>query len=173
MKSFFCKLASKFKNENDHNSLSPDIHISSSVNKVSGGASEQNDKNINAYRGHFGEDAAAEYLVSYGYKIKGRNLRYGKYELDIIAEDGSYLVFVEVKTRTEPPPNTLYSYGRPASAVSYQKKQNTLAAAREYLWEHPTRKRRRIDVIEVYLARNTDTPTVSEINHIRNAFGAR
>lgn len=163
MVGFFQKLVSKLKKKKDDTSPPSDDN----------GNAVQLNKNTNAYRGRFGEDAAANYLADHGFEIKARNLRYGKHEIDIIAEDRAYLVFVEVKTRTVPPPNSLYSYGRPASAVTYQKKQNTLAAAREYLWEHPTRKRRRIDVIEVYLARDTDTPTVSKINHIRNAFGAR
>ena len=83
------------------------------------------------------------------------------------------IVFVEVKTRTEAPAGCLYTYGRPASAVTYGKKQNTVAAASEYLRENRSEKRARIDVIEVYLERGTEAPAVSKINHIRNAFGAR
>lgn len=136
--------------------------------------------NTRASHGRFGEDAAAEYLIRNGYKIKGRNVRYGRHELDIIAEDDEYLVFVEVKTRTEAPSGCLYTYGRPASAVNYEKKQNTVAAANEYIRENRessaggSSKRMRIDVIEVYLARgDSDKPKITEINHIRNAFGAR
>lgn len=173
MKGFFSRLGEKLKRKKDTSPLPPDTGTTTIANRSTVGEYQSTKTNTNAYRGRFGEDAAADFLVGQGYEIKGRNLRYGRHELDIIAEDRAYLVFVEVKTRTEAPPNSIYSYGRPASAVTYQKKQNTLAAAREYLWEHPTRKRRRIDVIEVYLARDTDAPTVSRINHIRNAFGAR
>lgn len=127
-----------------------------------------------ATRGRFGEDAAAEYLEHNGYIIKERNIRFGRHELDIIAEDDMYIVFVEVKTRTEAPENRLYTYGRPASAVTYEKRQNTVLAAREYLHRFPSSKRARIDVIEIYLARdNSSAPKVSKINHIRNAFGSR
>ncbi len=128
---------------------------------------------VKASHGRFGEDAAAQYLTDNGYTIKGRNVRFGRHELDIIAEDDEYIVFVEVKTRTEAPAGCLYTYGRPASAVTYGKKQNTVAAASEYLRENRSEKRARIDVIEVYLERGTEAPAVSKINHIRNAFGAR
>ena len=91
---------------------------------------------VKASHGRFGEETAARYLADSGYTIKGRNVRFGRHELDIIAEDDEYIVFVEVKTRTEAPAGCLYTYGRPASAVTYGKKQNTVAAASEYLREN-------------------------------------
>ncbi len=132
-------------------------------------------KTVKAQHGAFGEDAAAEYLATEGYIIKERNIRFGRHELDIVAENQEYIVFVEVKTRTEAPGGCLYTYGRPASAVGYEKKKNTVLAAREYLHHYPSSKRVRIDVIEVYLARggNAAEPQVSKINHIRNAFASR
>lgn len=139
----------------------------------------KNASNARAAHGRIGEDAAAAFLERNGYTVKGRNVRFGRHELDIIAEDDEYLVFVEVKTRTEAPAGCLYTYGRPAAAVNYEKKLNTVAAANEYLRmlraeERANTKRARIDVIEVYLARgNSDDPEISKINHIRNAFGAR
>ena len=122
---------------------------------------------VKASHGRFGEDAAAQYLTDNGYTIKGRNVRFGRHELDIIAEDDEYIVFVEVKTRTN------LQMGLPREYVSPAKKQNTVAAASEYLRENRSEKRARIDVIEVYLERGTEAPAVSKINHIRNAFGAR
>ncbi len=50
--------------------------------------------------GRKGEDLAAEYLSSKGYRILERNWRWSRAEADIIAMDGEVLVFVEVKTRT-------------------------------------------------------------------------
>ncbi len=49
--------------------------------------------------GDRGEDYTARFLQKQGYTITGRNWhsRYG--EIDIIAENGEYLLFVEVKTR--------------------------------------------------------------------------
>lgn len=49
--------------------------------------------------GNAGEDAAAEHLARLGWRILDRNWRSVHLELDIIAEEGDTLVFVEVKTR--------------------------------------------------------------------------
>lgn len=50
--------------------------------------------------GKEGEDIAAEYLRTLGYKIRGRNIRLGKDEIDLLAEDREHvLVFAEVKSR--------------------------------------------------------------------------
>ena len=67
---------------------------------------------VKASHGRFGEDAAAQYLTDNGYTIKGRNVRFGRHELDIIAEDDEYIVFVEVKTRTEASVRTSAAYDR-------------------------------------------------------------
>jgi putative endonuclease len=51
--------------------------------------------------GRQGEDFAARYLASRGYRIRAANVRLGRYEIDLIADDPheQMLVFVEVKTR--------------------------------------------------------------------------
>lgn len=53
-------------------------------------------------RGREGEEVAAAYLQSLGYRIEGRNVRFGRLEIDIIAYDPAekMMVFAEVKTRT-------------------------------------------------------------------------
>jgi len=51
--------------------------------------------------GQKGETFAIEYLQKAGYKIRHRNWRSGKKELDIVAENKDYIVFVEVKTRNK------------------------------------------------------------------------
>ncbi len=82
--------------------------------------------------GDRGEDYTARYLQKQGYTITGRNWhsRYG--EIDIIAENGEYLLFVEVKTR---------------KAGSMPQKQQTLRlTAESYLLAHPTEKQPRFDV---------------------------
>lgn len=67
-----------------------------------------------------GEDAAARYLKKKGYKITARNYRTPHGELDIIAENKEYIVFVEVKTRNA---RSDRKYGRPADAVDGTKKR--------------------------------------------------
>lgn len=126
--------------------------------------------------GRLGEDAAVEFLKKNGYTVIERNYRAGRNEIDIIASDKSYIVFVEVKARTYK--NEEYMpYGRPSAAVDRDKKQRTVAAATEYLKKHNTKgKQPRIDVIEIYFAHSpsfASTKEVTKINHIINAFGAR
>lgn len=65
--------------------------------------------------GRVGEDCAADFLVrECGFVILARNWRYRQKEIDIIAEDGESLVFVEVKTRSsdDVPPSDLISYSK-------------------------------------------------------------
>lgn len=52
--------------------------------------------------GMTGEEVAARYLESAGYRILERNVRFGRYEIDIVAKDKArkMIVFVEVKTRS-------------------------------------------------------------------------
>ena len=125
--------------------------------------------------GRLGEDIAADYLEKNGYRIVRRNQRLGKNELDIIAEDDNYTVFVEVKTRS-----CLYpewgGFGVPSRAVDEGKRKNTLKASRDYMAQNYINKQPRIDVIEVYVYEKSGefkTPTVLKVNHIRNAFDAR
>jgi putative endonuclease len=119
--------------------------------------------------GRFGENAACAYLKSQKYKIIEQNYFASHNEIDIIAENKQYIVFVEVKTRTV---NHSSEFGTPASAVTYSKQKRTLAAAQAYLNVHKTNKFPRLDVIEVYLSKalNKNEPKIVKINHIEDAF---
>lgn len=123
--------------------------------------------------GNFGENEAAKFLEKNGYKISARNYRYSHYEIDIIAEDTESIVFVEVKTRTVDD-DGYNRYGRPARAVDAAKQKRLIDAAYAYLRAHPSRKRPRLDVVEVYLKKSDNSQLqVMNVHHIRNAFGRR
>lgn len=125
--------------------------------------------------GRLGEELAADFLIKEGYTIVERNKHLGKNEIDIIAEDKDFFVFVEVKTRTCLYPES-GEFGIPSRAVDISKRKNTVKASRDYLYSHYTEKQPRIDVIEVYLLEQKEqmlTPKPIKINHIRNAFDAR
>ena len=125
--------------------------------------------------GRLGEELAADFLKNDGYTIVAQNTRLGKQEIDIIAEDNDFLVFVEVKTRTCLYPESNV-FGIPARAVDVSKRKNTVTAARHYLLANYTEKQPRIDVIEVYLLQQKDgllNPKPIKINHIRNAFDSK
>ena len=118
--------------------------------------------------GRFGENVACEHLKKQKFKILEQNYYASHNEIDIIAENKQYIIFVEVKTRSCAGTLDL-NFGSPASAVTYSKQKRTLAAAQAYLIEHSNKKTPRLDVIEVYLDK-TDK-TVLKINHIEDAFG--
>ncbi len=130
----------------------------------------------NLFLGRFGEDVAVNFLEKDGYTIVGRNIKFGRHELDIIAEDKNFIIFVEVKTRSCQHPESS-DYGNPGRAVTYKKRTDTLRATFDYLKTHPTKKQPRIDVIEVFLQHISDNratpPQILNINHIRNAFDVK
>ena len=117
--------------------------------------------------GILGEKIARRFLRRHGYRILESNIHQSHKEIDIIATNKEYIVFVEVKTRSvENDPSELYE--RAASAVNKRKQQNLIFAARSYLSQHYTDKQPRMDVLEVYVKKGTKK--VVEINHITNAY---
>ena len=123
--------------------------------------------------GRYGESVACFYLQSKKYKIIAQNYYAQHNEIDIIAENKKYIVFVEVKSRSCSNPRDM-AFGTPAMAVTAAKQKRTIAAAQAYLNEHQTNKTPRLDVIEIYLSKSKDgSPSeVLKINHIEDAFGA-
>lgn len=115
--------------------------------------------------GFFGERAAAFYLQLRGYRIRERNFRCSYGEIDLIAERGNQLVFVEVKTRRSD------EYGTPAEAVGYRKQKKITTVAQYYLLAYPEDKEIRFDVVEVCV-RSTGRGgfRVKKINHLPDAF---
>lgn len=117
--------------------------------------------------GMFGEKIARRFLRRHRYRIVESNIHQSHKEIDIIATNKEYIVFVEVKTRTvDGEISDLYE--RAASAVNKRKQQNLIFAARSYLSQHYTDKQPRMDVIEVYIKKGTKK--ILEINHIENAY---
>lgn len=119
--------------------------------------------------GDIGERAAERFLKKNGYKIKGRNCHFSHNELDIVAENDKFILFVEVKTRTADPTQNS-PYGVPSSAVTPAKQKRLIEAALAYLSKNPTSKQPRMDVIEVWLDKKT--LEVVKLNHITDAYGA-
>ena len=122
--------------------------------------------------GDFGEQKAVNYLRLRGYTVKERNYRAGHYEIDIIASRFRELAFVEVKTRTYSNPEEIETLPPPGNAVKRDKQRFTRQAAKQYLYEHPSNKRPRMDVIEVWLVRDekNNKTKVAKINHIKAAY---
>jgi putative endonuclease len=94
--------------------------------------------------GKKGEEKALAVLKKEGYKIIEKNYRNPLGEIDIIAEEGGYLVFVEVKKR-----NTA-RFGGPFSAVDEKKKRHIIGSAMFYLKDHKCFDRKvRFDVVGI------------------------
>ena len=112
--------------------------------------------------GRWGEEQAAAYLKEKHYMIVGMNYssRFG--EIDLIAEDRRFIVFVEVKLRKSDRFATAGSY------VTAAKQQRLIATARMYLASHVSGKQPRFDVIEIYAPSGIGGP--KHIHHIENAF---
>jgi len=109
--------------------------------------------------GEQGEELAAGHLKEKGYKILHRNWRSGKRELDIVAENNDFVVFVEVKTRSE---NFLASAG---DTVSREKQRLLLFAAESYIRRYNINKDSRFDIITIISKGQNYS-----IEHLENAF---
>lgn len=77
-----------------------------------------------------GETLACGYLRENGYEIICRNYSCPAGEIDIIAKEGGYTVFVEVKSRTGT------SFGMPAESVDYRKRRKIITAAKFWISAH-------------------------------------
>ena len=75
--------------------------------------------------GRFGESIACEYLKKQKFKVLEQNYYASHNEIDIIAENKQYIIFVEVKTRSCTN-NLDLNFGSPASAVTYSKQKRIL-----------------------------------------------
>ncbi len=94
--------------------------------------------------GQLGEGLAAQHLEEQGYVICERNYRCTVGEIDIVALDGEYLAFVEVRTRKSK------RFGSPEESISTAKKQKLIEVAQTYLQERESLPLDwRIDVVSI------------------------
>ena len=105
--------------------------------------------------GKKGENLAVKYLKRNGYKILKRNFTNPYGEVDIVAQKGDTVAFIEVKTRLSD------VFGAPSEAVNYKRKQRYIAAAKYFFYERDMDCTVRFDIIEIFKG---------TINHIENAF---
>ena len=112
--------------------------------------------------GDLGEKAAEELLAGNGYRIVARNHRCPRGEVDLVAERGELLVFVEVRTRAT------RVFGGPEETVGASKQKRVVHAARDFLarWRGPPRGAR-FDVVAV-----VDCPGGPRLEHFPAAFDA-
>lgn len=110
--------------------------------------------------GRRGEETAEVFLVERGWRIRARRFRARGGEIDLVAEDGDVLVFVEVKG------GATESFGIPAERVDPRKQRRIATAAAAFLARYDLGGRVcRFDVVEV-----TAGPGEDRIRHIEDAF---
>ena len=113
--------------------------------------------------GRAGEETAKKYLIKNGYDILESNFRCRCGEIDLIVEGEDYIIFVEVKTRTNS------NYGFPVESINYKKRHSIINTAKTYIsYKNIKDSNLRFDVIEVIT--NAEKPEKNNINHIKNAF---
>lgn len=110
--------------------------------------------------GRLGEECVCEYLNGHGYRIAARNFRIKGGEIDIVAENGFYIAFVEVKTRK---PNSVVTG---FEAVTKRKKGLIIRAAAEYCIRNPSELQPRFDTAQVIAYEGR----ILRIDYIENAF---
>ena len=110
--------------------------------------------------GKAGQKAAEAFLFKKGYSILERNFHTRSGELDIVARDEDYIVFVEVKARKG------LEYGYPREAVTRTKQKRIIRTALVYLTRHHLSNNNiRFDVVEVLFQHGQ-----VYASHIENAF---
>jgi putative endonuclease len=112
--------------------------------------------------GKLGEEAARKFLKKRGYRIRETGFRCHHGEIDIVAQKKDYLVFVEVRTKTN------LEFGTPEESITQSKKEKLIASALTYTTTHqnlPTLWR--IDVVAIELDEKGKT---KRIEHIENAI---
>ncbi len=116
-------------------------------------------------KGIAGEVIAARFLREKGYRVMSSNYRSRFGEIDIIAQDGKDIVFVEVKARSE---NSIIL---PREAVTHDKQKKILRTAALYIRAYPSNLQPRFDVVEVWVS--DDDPMIPlQIDHLISAYEA-
>lgn len=110
--------------------------------------------------GQKGEDLALKFLTEKGFRIKERNWRYDRAEIDLIAVHSQQIVFIEVKTRSA------VIFEEPRDSISEQKIRLLVHAAEAYLLEKEIDLEARFDVVSIKWFGNEKY----EIEHIEDAF---
>ncbi|MEM0542252.1 YraN family protein [Flavobacterium sp. j3] len=109
--------------------------------------------------GKLGEEMAVQFLQKNGYDILETNWVFQKAEIDIIAQKGTVLAIIEVKTRST------VDFGLPQDFVKPKKIQLLVKAVNEYVISNDLEVEVRFDIISVYKENNQ-----FKIEYLEDAF---
>lgn len=110
--------------------------------------------------GRIGEDHVCSYLIKRGYEIVERNYRIRGGEIDIIAVNTEFIIFVEVKSRK---PGSLVSG---FDSVDKRKQSLIIRTASDFCCKHPNKLQPRFDIAQVIISEQR----VLSIDYIQNAY---
>lgn len=113
--------------------------------------------------GAWGEALAAEYLRKKKYTVVAAGFRSRFGEIDLIAQNKQFLLFVEVKLRKSA------SFAQAREYVDRRKQDKLRVTASIFLSKYPTNLQPRFDVVEIYAPQGRDTKN-PEITHLEGAF---
>lgn len=113
--------------------------------------------------GSWGEAHAATFLRKKKYQLISMGYRCRQGEIDIIARDSRYIIFIEVKTRKDK------IHGEAREFVTKPKQRRIRSTAELWLTQNETELQPRFDVIEVYAPQGVKTEH-PEIIHLEDAF---
>ncbi|MEK9179165.1 MAG: YraN family protein [Patescibacteria group bacterium] len=91
-----------------------------------------------------GEDIASSYLTSKGYRIIDRNFQTKLGELDIVAEKGEFIIFIEVKYRSN------LSFGYPYEAVNSHKLFKLKKMVEVYMLVNKVKKQAKVEILSIW-----------------------
>ena len=112
--------------------------------------------------GRIGEDLTVDALQKNGYNILARNYTIRGGEIDIIAEKGDIIAFVEVKTRAD------NSLDEGVLAVNKKKQRLIVKTSQEYLYRVGSTHQPRFDIADVVIKNNKPI----SFKYYQNAFDA-
>ena len=118
--------------------------------------------------GRQGESLARQYLLQAGYRILAANYRCPWGEVDLVAQEGEELVFVEVRTRRSS------AYGSPQESITPEKIERLQATAQDYLQNHTPEPGRselqwRIDLVSIRFDAGGAGASAPSIEHLKHA----
>lgn len=111
--------------------------------------------------GVMAENLAHNFLLKKGLRILERNWRFHRYEVDIIAQRGDDIVFVEVKSRSTD------VFGAPENSVDFKKRQKIIRSADVYIQKNNLHSEVRFDIISIVFKNHN-----YKLKHIEEAFQA-
>jgi len=117
----------------------------------------------NNITGAWGEMIAAQFLQKKKYDIIATNFRSRFGEIDIVAKNRKFLVFVEVKLRKSA------DFAAAMEFVDSFKQNRLVSTAKMYLSQYPTKLQPRFDVVEIYAPNGVETENPT-IRHLEDAF---